>query len=118
MQKLHRELLVVDTTDHDIVIKRIGRMNLESTNAIHGKFTVKTAARRIHSIIDMSQVSVLASLGMRTLLASAKTLKQHNASMVLVNPQLMVKEVLEMAGIAQVMPIADSFDEANAQVQS
>lgn len=111
------ELQVVETTDSYIVIKLIGRMDLEGTNAIDGKFTLNTASRRIHSIVDMSEVSFLASLGMRTLLGSAKALKQHNAKMVLVNPQPMVKEGMNMAGIGQVVPIVDTLDEAKAQLE-
>ena len=49
-----------------------GRLDIEGTQAIDMKFTALTATQKAAILVDMSKVSFLASIGMRTLLSCAK----------------------------------------------
>ena len=91
-----------------------GRMDIEGTQAIDLKFTALTANRRAAVIVDLSRVSFLASIGMRTLLSSAKALSQKGGRMVILNPQPMVASALATAGIDTLVPVFPDLDAARA----
>lgn len=86
-------------------IRLAGRMDVEGTQAIDLKFTALTATKRSAIVVDLAEVSFLASIGMRTLLSNAKALKLKGGRMVLLNPQPMVATALETAGIDKVIPV-------------
>ena len=98
----------IDVTELDGGIQHIrlaGRMDIEGTQAIDLKFTALTASRRSAVIVDLSEVSFLASIGMRTLLSSAKALGLRGGKMVLLSPQPMVATALSTAGIDTLIPV-------------
>ena len=96
-------------------INLAGRMDVQGAQGIDLKFTAHTANQR-SVIVDMSAVTFLASIGIRTLLLSAKAISGRGGKMVLLNPDAGVTHVLEMAGIDTLIPISRSLDEACAAV--
>jgi anti-anti-sigma factor len=105
---------VVQLEDGVTRVNLAGRMDIEGTQAIDLKFTALTANRRAAVIVDLSQVTFLASIGMRTLLSSAKALSQKGGKMVLLSPQPMVATALSTAGIDLLIPIVADLDAARA----
>ena len=105
---------VVQLGDGVTRVNLAGRMDIEGTQAIDLKFTALTANRRAAVIVDLSQVSFLASIGMRTLLSSAKALAQKGGRMVILNPQPMVASALATAGIDTLVPVFPDLDAARA----
>ena len=102
-----------ETLDHSIVkVNLSGRMDLLGTQAIDMKFTALTATQSAPFLVDISEVSFLASLGMRTLISSAKAVSMRGGLMVLFNPQPNVLEVLEASGVSSLIPIYHEFQEA------
>ena len=93
-----------------------GRLDTQGTDEIDLKFTAYTANQRA-VIVDMTEVSFLASLGIRTLLLAAKTIARRGGKMVLFNPADHVARVLETAGIDTLIPIHRSLSEACAAVR-
>jgi anti-sigma B factor antagonist len=91
-----------------------GRMDLQGTLEIDQKFAVLTAAQNAQILVDMSQVSFLASLGMRTLLSSAKAVSARGALMILYKPQANVLEALTISGTARLIPVYHKIEEAKA----
>lgn len=89
-----------------------GRLDVLGAQAIDIKFTALTATKKALILVDMSEVSFLASLGMRTLISSAKALSNRGGYMVLFKPQPNVADVLETSGVSSLIPIYDDFDEA------
>lgn len=89
-----------------------GRLDVEGTQAIDMKFTALTATRRAAILVDMSNVSFLASIGMRTLLTCAKAAANRGGKLVMLSPQPMVREVLDRSGVATLIPVADDLDAA------
>ena len=91
--------LELDIMDGGISRVRLrGRMDILGVQAIDMKFTALTATQAALVLVDMSGVSFLASLGMRTLISSAKALAQRGGHMVLANPQ---PNVLDVTGQLQ-----------------
>ena len=86
-----------------------GRLDVEGTQAIDMKFTALTATKKAAVLVDMTDVSFLASIGMRTLLSCAKAVSNRGGKMVLVNPQPMVKEVMDRTGVASLIPVYDDL---------
>ncbi|MCU0935038.1 MAG: STAS domain-containing protein [Gammaproteobacteria bacterium] len=105
---------VVQAEDGVTRVSLAGRMDIEGTQAIDLKFTALTANRRAGVIVDLSQVSFLASIGIRTLLSSAKALSQKGGKMVLLGPQPMVATALTTAGIDLLIPIVADEQAARA----
>ena len=89
-----------------------GRLDILGTQAIDMKFTAITATQKALVLIDMSEVSFLASLGMRTLISSAKALASRGGHMVICKPQPNVLDVLETSGLSSLIPVFDDFDAA------
>ena len=89
-----------------------GRLDIGGTNDIDMEFTALTSTQKAEILIDMTNVSFMASIGMRTFLSSAKALSKHGGKMVLANCQPLVKEALQTAGIDTLIPVHDSLEDA------
>jgi anti-sigma B factor antagonist len=89
-----------------------GRMDMMGLEGMELKFTAHTVSRRKPTLIDLSGVDFIASLGLRLLISAAKGLKRHGAKMVLLNPQPSVENVLTASGFDEIMPIVNDYDEA------
>jgi anti-anti-sigma factor len=56
-----------------------GRMDVVGTQQIDLKFSVLTSTRRAQILVDLSNVTFIASIGIRTLIVSAKAQKLRGA---------------------------------------
>lgn len=90
----------------------VGRLDIAGVNAIADQFTFNTTPQRKTTLVDVSQVTFIASLGIGMLVSAAKALQRHGARMVLVGPTGLVLQSLETAGIDHVISIAPTQDEA------
>jgi len=91
---------------------------MEGAQAIDLKFAVLTASQRTVSIVDLSQVEFLASMGIATLVRNAKAARLRDGNMVLLNPPASVAKVLTTMRIDQVIPICYDLNEACTLVQT
>lgn len=80
-----------------------GRMDNAGVQEIDLEFTALTATRKTGVVVDLSDVSFLASIGIRTLMTNARAVRQLGGKMVLLNPKPLVDEVLRAAGITAVI---------------
>jgi anti-sigma B factor antagonist len=105
--------LAVNEIDAGIVsINLSGRMDIVGTQQIDLKFTALASTRRAQILVDLSNVTFIASIGIRTLINSAKAQKLRGGSMVLYKPNKQVEEVLKATGIDTIIPIAYDIDAA------
>jgi len=99
--------------DHGIIkVNLSGRLDILGAQAIDMKFHALTATQSAPFLVDISDVSFLASLGMRTLLSSAKAVAMRGGLMVLYNPQPEVLDALEVAGVSDLIPVFHDYQEA------
>ncbi len=106
------ELNVIREDEEIIHLALKGRMDLLGLENMELKFTAHTVSRQKPTLIDLSGVEFIASLGVRLLLSSAKGLKRHGTMMVLLNPQPSVGNVLITSGFNEFIPIVHNYDEA------
>ena len=93
-----------------------GRMDIDGVKAVELEFTSVVCSKPQSAIVDITEVSFIASLGMRMLLSAAKNLRAKNFKVVLYNPQPVVQEALETAGFSTVMPIISDFAKALEEI--
>jgi|GEM_PF-268337 len=89
-----------------------GKLDLAGEQEIGDRFRSLIESRGTSFLVDMSQVSYMASLGIRLLFGCAKTLAGRGRKLVVVNPQPMVKETLLSSGTAKFIPVVKSTEEA------
>jgi anti-anti-sigma factor len=95
-----------------------GRLDLAGTQAIETQFAALTSGAKQTAIVDVREVTFLASLGLRMLVSSARTLVKSGAKLVVLGPRPAVRLVLETAGLAAILPIAANDAEAIALATS
>ncbi len=99
--------------DNDIrLIKLIGKLDIVGTGEIETKFAGHCAGDAVRVIVDLSEVNFLASIGIRLLMLTAKSVNKRGGKMVIVNPIPDVQHVLEVTGIPAIIPIYSSFESA------
>jgi anti-sigma B factor antagonist len=81
-----------------------GRLDVEGALKIDSEFNSVVESKQ-NVVVDLSEVTFLASLGMRTLIVGAKATSNNGGKMVLLNPQPNVEKVLRSARVDTVLPI-------------
>src|SRR5215471_5968904 len=88
-----------------------GRLDTPGVDQVEAKFTSVVTGGK-NTVVDLSQVGFIASMGLRLFIGIAKALKRHNARMVLFAPQSQVNEVFDTVVLRDIVPIV--VDEAEA----
>ena len=104
-----------DVTDSFRRIKISGRLDMPGTEAISLKFTnlAASAARRV--VVDLTEVSFLASIGIREFITNAKALQLRGGRMVLfVGDNAGVAKTLQVTGIDALIPMFTDLAQADA----
>ncbi len=92
-----------------------GRFDIMGAQQIDSEFK-GMIANHAKIIIDMEKVPFLASMGIRTLIMGAKTMKSKGGKMVLFKPTSDVEAVLTDSGTDTIIPIAHDLNAAIAAV--
>jgi anti-anti-sigma factor len=94
-----------------------GRLDILGTDEISTKFAALSCIDNKKVIVDLSAVSFLASIGIRSIITNAKTLKQRGGRMVLfVGDNAAVSNTLTMTGVEALIPMFADFVEASEAV--
>jgi anti-anti-sigma factor len=94
------------------LIKLIGKLDIIGTGEIETKFTGYCAGDKVRMVVDLSEVDFLASIGIRLLTLTAKSVAIRGGKMVLLNPIPEVQNVLEITGIPAIIPIYSQLESA------
>ena len=106
------QLTIIRDDDSITHVAILGRLDIAGVNSIADPFVFNTTSVRRTTLVDVSQVTFIASLGIGMLVGAAKALQRHGARMVLVGPTELVRQALVSAGIDHVITIAPTKDEA------
>ncbi len=90
-----------------------GRLDSAGSAKIDLPFNAVAGANR-HVLVDMSAVTFVASIGIRTLMLGAKTIQRRGGKLLLMNPHVEVEQVLETIGVTDMLPIVHDETEAMA----
>jgi anti-anti-sigma factor len=104
--------------DGDIYkISLSGRMDTDGVGRIETKLAGMMAAPRMSIIVDVSAIPFMASLGIRAVLMSAKSVAKRGGKFVLLSPQDNVMQVLKSSGIDQLVTISNDLQDAISKVK-
>jgi anti-anti-sigma factor len=91
-----------------------GRLDSTGVDGIESKFTACSVAAGRNAVIDLTGVTFLASMGIRMFISCANAQHRRGTKMVLFGADGPVREVLETVALDQLIPIADSEQQALA----
>jgi anti-anti-sigma factor len=107
--------LETEELEGDVLKVRLsGRMDSAGVDAIAVPFAALAATDNRRVIVDLSGVDFLASIGVRAILQNARAHRMRRGAMVLLAPRPLIAEVLEAAGVTNVVPIVPDLDAARA----
>jgi anti-sigma B factor antagonist len=87
------------------LIKLKGKLDIIGTGEIENKFAGYCAGGKVRVVVDLSEVDFLASIGIRLLMLTAKSIASRDGKMALLNPMPEVQRVLEITGIPSIIPV-------------
>jgi len=94
----------------------VGRMDIEGALSIDESFRTLGRLRR-KLIIDLAEVSFMASMGLRTLVVAARSLADIGGRATIANPQPNVEKVLDTSGIGEMLGVHPSIEAAVAALK-
>lgn len=94
------------------LIRLSGTLDIIGTGEIETKFAAFCSGNNNRVIVDLSEVDFLASIGIRLLTLTAKSLTSRGGKMVLLNPNPDVQDVLEITGIPAIIPVYSNLESA------
>ena len=96
-----------------------GRLDMPGTDSVASQLAQLTAAPKKAVIVDLSHLKVLASIGIRALISSAKDVQKRGGKMALVvNKASTVMMSLEATGVDELIPVFGSSAEAEKAVRA
>ena len=99
-------------------MKHERRLDIAGVQDIELKFTVYTSGRRKPVIVDLSEVSLITSMGLGMLITNAKTLQAQGIPFIILSPQPNVEKVLLMSGLQDLLPIEKDLASALDRIQN
>ncbi len=107
------EIAFEDVSDSLRRISLVGRLDIVGTGEIETRFTALAASTAKRVVVDLSNVTFLASIGIRALISVAKAQQQRGGRVVLVvEDQSTVAKTLEVTGIDAILPMFTGASEA------
>ncbi len=91
-----------------------GRLDAAGADTIAVRFTAAVAAQGRHAVIDLSQVTFIASMGMRLLVSAARALNQKGCRLAAFGASDNVLAAITDAALDQIIPCSATQDEALA----
>ena len=96
-----------------------GRLDMPGTDSVAEQLAQLTAESQKAVVVDLSHLKFLASIGIRALISSAKDVQKRGGKMALVvNKGSTVMMSLEATGVDELIPVCDSFRDAEKAVRA
>ena len=112
----HMDMSVNQSDDGVTRIDLDGRFDIQGAQDVDSRFgEVAESAKAL--IVDLAKVSFMASLGVRTLMLSAKTLIRRGADMAVCGANENVEKVLRSTGFNEVAGLYPDFDSASRAIK-
>ncbi|MBC7940770.1 MAG: STAS domain-containing protein [Chitinophagaceae bacterium] len=108
------EMTVTERPGPTTLVHLQGRLDAAGSDAIGLRFTTAVAGRSVSAAVDLSDVSFVASLGLRLLILTARALAAKGHRTVLFGANELVQGVFDDAALDQLLPIVATEAEALA----
>ena len=106
------ELTTVSQSQALSVLKMSGRLDTPNVDRIEARFNAMTVAGGRHAVVDIGEVALITSMGIRMLVTAAKSLGARQRKLVLLNPQGTVDEYMRATDLYSIIPMARTLAEA------
>jgi anti-sigma B factor antagonist len=113
-----QRILLIDTEEIIPGVTKLnlrGRLDATGAQVIGDTFATMAGAQE-RLIVDLSRVSFIASAGLRTLIAGARSLIARQGKMVCLDPDPLVEQVLVRSGVDRLIPVCRDISDAVRQV--
>jgi len=110
------EMTVQQLTDAVSAVRLNGRLDAAGADAIGIRFTAAVASTGGSTIVDLSKVSFISSMGIRLLISAARALNLKGGRTVLFGAAPMAQEVLDGVALDQIVPVAATEQDALARL--
>ena len=88
-----------------------GRLDIDGATALDSEMSV-VAGTKTAVLVDLQNVSYLGSMGLRSLVAPARTIRNRGGKMVLFGPNEFVAKVLKASGVDTLIPVHSELQKA------
>jgi anti-anti-sigma factor len=88
-----------------------GRLDIQGAAAIDLRMNVLAGSSKF-LLIDLTNVSFLGSMGLRSIIIPAQAVRRRGGKVALLRPTQMVEEVLKASNVDQIIPIFHDLDSA------
>src|SRR5262245_47905882 len=89
-----------------------GRLDTASVDKLEMAFVAGIVPKGRNTVVDLTQVTFIASLGIRMLLSTARTLDRRGIKFVMFGATPPVMEVIEMTALGEIVPVLATEAEA------
>ena len=110
------DMKVTEADDEIAHVALDGRFDIQGAQEVNSRFEELAESSKA-LVVDLSKVSFLASLGIRTLMLSAKTLLRRGAEMAVCGASESVERVLRTTGFNEVAGLYPDYDTAARTLQ-
>lgn len=98
-------------------IALVGRLDTVGVGEIETRFTASVVPPARDTVVDLTEVTFVSSLGLRMIIGTARALASRKARLVLFGAQPLVLESLGFAGLDAIVPIVADESEALANLR-
>ena len=109
------EIAVVENLAH---VKLRGRLDTQGVDQIETKFTASLVPGGRNAVVDLSELTFVASMGLRMFIGVKKALARHGARMILFAPQPQLSDVFTTDALGAIIPIVGNEAEALAAIKA
>ena len=98
------------------IVELSGRLDTANVNRMETSFIAGIVPKGQHTVLDMTNVTFVASLGIRMLLSAARALNRRGAKFVMFGVSPTVADIIETTALSDIIPLIGSEAEAMAAV--
>lgn len=100
-----------------MVVSIKGRLDAVSSPEFEKELEKLIAEGEKDFVIDFAEIDYISSTGLRSILETAKKLKEKEGKLLLASLKNVVKEVFEISGFSAIIPIYESVESALCEVK-
>lgn len=97
---------------HAAKVALAGRLDTPGVNEIETHFTAAVVPAGRHTLVDLSDVTFVSSMGIRMLISTARFLGNKKAKLILFGAQPLVLATLENVALNDIIPVVSSEAQA------
>lgn len=93
-----------------------GRLDTANVNQVETSFSDGIVSKAQHTVVDLTDVTFIASLGIRMLLSTARVLSRRGAKLAMFGATAPVMEIIETIALSDIIPVFVTEADAIAAV--